>query len=355
MRYPILAATIFAILSQVASAQAVPAADPAALEKVRQSIVSGEFPNIHGVIVSVDGTIAAEWYFAGEDERRAEGRSRVAFTPQTLHDIRSASKSVVSLLFGIAMSQGAIKNLDAPVLDYFPEYKDLQTPERRRIRLKDILSMTSGLHWDENTYPYTDPRNSETAMDLAADRLRHILSQPIDTAPGQRWMYSGGDVALAAELIARAIKKPIDAFARENLFAPLGITEFEWFKDAKGIPIAASGLRLKPRDMLKIGLLMLDGGRVGGRQIVPPDWISASTTSKAVIDKGGDCATEYGYYWWLGPQCNPGFIGAIGNGGQRIWIIPAKRLVIVTTAGLYNSPEQAKIRLLVRALAQTVH
>jgi CubicO group peptidase (beta-lactamase class C family) len=341
-------------LNALTAPLAAAASDNPGLEALHTRIQQGEIPNVHSVLVSVNGQTIAEWYFSGPDERRGTPLGTITFGPDTLHDIRSASKSIVSLLFGIAVSQGAIANLEAPVLDYFPEFKDLQTADRRKIRLKDLLSMTSGLHWDEYTYPYTDPRNSETAMDLAADRFHHILSQPIDAPPRTRWMYSGGDVALIAEVIARATKTPIETFARDNLFAPLGITSFEWIKDDKGIPFAASGLRLRPRDMLKIGQLMLDRGRFNGRQVVPSSWIDAATTASATVDKDAECPTKYGYFWWLWPDCSPNFYGAIGNGGQRIWLVPSKHLVIVTTAGLYNNDKQALVTHIIRGVTEEV-
>src|SRR5882672_7906493 len=144
-------------------------ADAPSLAQLKARIESGEISGIHSVLVVVDGKTIAEWYFEGVDETIGPmgpiPLARVAFTPETLHDVRSVTKSVVSLLFGIGYSSGVIKSLDAPVLDYFPEYADLRTPERMKVRVRDVLTMTSGLHWDERTYPYSDVRNSEIAMD----------------------------------------------------------------------------------------------------------------------------------------------------------------------------------------------
>ena len=298
------------------------------------------------MLVIEGGTTVVEWYFDGSDERRGDRLGVVRFGPETLHDIRSVTKSIVSLLFGIALAEGAIQSLDDPVLNYFPEYDDLQTTERLRIRLRDLLSMTSGLHWDERTYPYTDPRNSEIAMDLAPDRYHHILSQPIDAPPGERWTYSGGDVALIAEVIARTTEVPIEVYARQKLFEPLGITHFEWLADRNGIPYAASGLRLRPRDMATVGLLMLHQGREGGRQIVPEDWVETATMPHATVDPD-PCGREYGYFWWLVPTCEPegqlGRFAGRGNGGQRIEVIPSLDAVVVTTVGLYNDNRQGRV------------
>jgi len=331
-----------------------------ALVDLEDRIRSAEIPNVHGVIVMRKGVTLAEWYFEGADNRRGRGPIGVVkFGPATLHDVRSVTKSVVSVLFGIAMSNGAIKDLDIAVLDFFPEYKDLQTTERRQITLRHLLSMTSGLRWDESTYPYTDRRNSETAMDVADDPMRNALEQPLESLPGSQFRYNGGSVALIAEVLSRATKMNLEDFARQALFAPLGITQFEWYKDARGVPYAASGLRLLPRDMAKIGRLMLDKGSVGGRQIVPEAWVKASVSPQALIGSDGECGFNYGYFWWLLPTCatNPasGWYAAIGNGGHRIFVVPEQELIIVVTAGLYDDSRQtAAVRQIIQGVRRAL-
>jgi CubicO group peptidase (beta-lactamase class C family) len=342
-------------LLALALTQAGGADNLSALEK---RLRSGEIPNVHGVLVSHKGKTVAEWYFEGRDERRGTPLGVVKFGPETIHDIRSVTKSIVSIVFGIAQASGAIGSLDTAALDYFPEYEDLWTPERRRITLRHLLSMTSGLHWDETTHPYTDPRNSETAMDRARDRLRFVLEQKVDAPPGEKFRYSGGDVALIAAIIARATKKPLDEFTRSALFAPLGVTKVEWLEDGSGVPIAASGLRMLPRDMAKIGLLMMNNGRHDGRQIVPEAWIKASVAPHALVEADQRCGFHYGYFWWLAPACDkskePGVFIAIGNGGQRILVVPDRALVVVVTAGLYNDTRQQKVRDVTDAIVGAV-
>lgn len=312
---------------------------------VEQEIREGRFENIHGVVVLQEGETKAEWYFEGPDERRGQPLGTVTFSAEALHDLRSVTKSIVSVLFGIALADGAINSIDEAFVSYFPDYADLVTPELSRIRLRDLLSMTSGIRWDESTYPYTDSRNSETAMDWASDRIRHILSEPIEVAPGERFNYSGGDVALIAAIIARATGTPLEEYAKSKLFDPLGITDFEWLKDGAGDPIAASGLRLRPRDMAKIGQLMLQAGRWDGQQIVPADWVETSTSFRAQIQPDLRCGTQYGYYWWLGAICDEAtripLVRALGNGGQKIWLLREPEVVIVMTAGLYNRRNQS--------------
>ncbi|WP_394830190.1 beta-lactamase family protein [Pendulispora rubella] len=321
-------------------------AAPSPLSSLEQRTRAGEFPNVHSVLVMQHGQTLAEWYFTGNDEERGRPLGTVNFNATTLHDVRSVSKSVVSLLFGIAVSEGAIKSLDAPVLDYFPEYTDLRTADRMKIRVRDVLSMTSGLAWDEDTLPYTDPRNSEIAMDLAPDRYRYVLEQAIVTPPGEQFRYSGGDVAVAAEILKRATKTPMEVYAQQKLWEPLGVTQQVWLKDDRGVPYAASGLRLTPRDMAKIGQMMLNGGRWNDHQVVPAAWATDAVATHAQVEADPKCGQRYGYFWWLSPGCTvtpttPWFL-ASGNGGQRIWVIPSRDLVVVMTAGNYNVPGHGK-------------
>ena len=341
----VLAAAL-AALALVAAGPAR-AADRAALAALEQSIRSGEIKGVHSVIVMRGAETVAEWYFEGQDEVRGRSLGVVTFGPETLHDVRSVTKSVVALLVGVAVQDGSIKSLDTPVLDYFPEYADLQTPDLRRITLRHLLTMGSGLHWDEETYGYDDPRNSESGMDAARDPYRFVLSQPIEAAPGSRFKYSGGDVALMAAVLARATKTPLDAYAQAKLFRPLGIAKVEWQRDAKGTPYAASGLRMRPRDMAKVGRMMLQDGRWEGRPVVPAAWVRTSIQPHAQVQPDPKCGGQYGYFWWLQAGCELSpperWASAIGNGGQRIAVVPALDLVIVVTAGLNNKPGQRQV------------
>jgi len=319
-------------------------ADEAALAALKTRIEAGEIPGVHSVIVMRGKETLAEWYFPGDDNARGRALGRVMFGPDTLHDVRSVTKSVVSLLVGVAVQDGAIKSLDTPVLDYFPEYADLQTPERRRVTLRHLLTMTSGLHWDEDTYTYADPRNSEIAMDMAPDPYRYVLSQAFDTAPGAQFKYSGGDVAVMAAVLARATRTPLDVYAEQKLFKPLGIAKVEWHRDGKGVPYAASGLRMTPRDMMRIGQLVQAKGRWNGRQVLPARWVAEATTAHAQVQPDPKCGMRYGYFWWLSAGCElepaQPWAAGVGNGGQRIIVVRDQDLIVVMTAGLYNSRAQ---------------
>lgn len=325
---------------------AVATASAADLSKLTEDIRAGKYSNIHSLLVLKSGKVIAEEYFQGEDERRGQPLGTVRFDAATLHDLRSVTKSVTSALFGIAIASGAIPDVDAPVLSYFPEYRDLQTDERMRIRLRHVLSMSSGLEWDEDSRPYGDLQNSETAMDSAADRAYFVLSRAIVAPPGARFRYSGGDTLLLAAVLERATKMRLDEYARKVLFRPLGIERFDWIKYPDGTPIAASGLRLLPRDMAKFGVLYLSGGQWQGAQVVPEAWVKASTRPQTKVSDRPFGFQNYGYQWWLGTardDAQTPWVMAVGYGGQRIMLIPSLDLVMVLTAGMYRNRAQTDI------------
>ena len=298
---------------------------------------AGNLPGLHSVFVLKEGEVLAEVYFEGVDQVWGTPIGNRQHGPDTLHDLRSISKSIVGLLYGIALEDGLVPPPDAPLLAQFPEYADLSTPERNTITIQDVLTMRMGLAWDE-TLPYTDPRNSEIAMENAPDRIRFVLEQPMIDTPGRVFNYGGGATTLLAELITRGAKMPIDVFARKRLFDPLGIAHYEWVGGADGRPSAASGLRLSARGLAQIGAMMLAGGRVDDMQVVPAHWLEASLTPRVDADP-----LRYGYHWWLSPAGAPEWAAALGNGGQRMTIVKPIGLVAVIHAGNYNKRTAWKV------------
>jgi CubicO group peptidase (beta-lactamase class C family) len=313
--------------------------------RLDKAIADKQVWNLHSVIVVRNGRLVFERYFEGEDTARG-GRPLgvVSFKPDTLHDLRSVSKSIVGLLYGIALAAGKVPAPEDPLMPSFPEYADLAAdPERKRWTLQHVLTMTMGTDWNESM-PYSNPANSETAMDMAPDRYRYILDRPIVTEPGKRWVYNGGATALLGRLIARGTGTSLRTYARETLFDPLGIGPTDWHADKNGELFAASGLRMTPRDLARIGQLILGGGLWEGRAVVPAEWIARSTTSVVPVND----KVQYGYQWYGGtfafetptiPQSTQLFRFAAGNGGQRLTVFPGLDLIVVSTAGNYNSKD----------------
>ena len=295
--------------------------------------------NVHSVVVARRGALVFERYFTGDDEIWGRPIGVVEHGPDVKHDLRSISKSVTALLVGIALDRKLIASIDEPVFKFFPEHADLRTPEKDRILLRHLLTMSAGLAWNENI-PYSNPANSERRMTDAPNTYRYILEQRLADRPGAHFNYSGGATQLLAGIVQKAAGKPIEEFAREALFAPLGITDVTWTKMPNGDAAAASGLRLTSRDLAKLGQLMLARGEWNGRKVVSADWIVQSTTPQVeAID-----FLFYGYQWWLGRSMidrrELPWTAGFGLGGQRLFIVPALDLVVVTTTGLYNSPMQ---------------
>jgi CubicO group peptidase (beta-lactamase class C family) len=270
------------------------------------------------------------------------GRSpaRVLFTAERSHELRSVTKSIISLLYGIALNEGRVPLLDMPLLAQFPQYTDLpDMAQRRHWTIAHAISMTLGTEWDEDI-SYDDPRNGEIAMYRAPDRIRYVLEQPIVAVAGERWIYNGGATALIGKIIEKGVGTSIPDYARRVLFDPLGIGPTEWRLLRDGETIFASGLGMRPRDLARIGQMLLDGGKAGDRQIVPAAWLEDSFKPAARIND----RRWYGYHWYHGYapyQSIEGprrarYVGAVGNGGQRLVVFPDLEVVVVITAGNYN-------------------
>lgn len=301
-------------------------------ERIDEAQAAGDFGNLHAVVVARDGALVLERYYTGADERWGDPLGVIEFGPNQEHDLRSITKSVVALLYGQALAAGLVPGLDEPVVDFFP-YPDLAAdPQRRKITISNVLSMQMGIEWNENL-PYTDPRNSEIAMEYAPDRYRYVLEQPMVDPPGTQWTYNGGATALLARLIAVGTGMPVDSFASGQLFAPLGIEHFEWVRSYDGEPSAASGLRLRPADLAKLGQLVLNGGQWEGDVVVPKSWLDQCLAERVDLGDG----YFYGYQWWLHrtPQGEPEMAG-FGNGGQRLHVVPSRALSVAILTGNYN-------------------
>lgn len=317
---------------------------PALCRMADQLAASGA--NVHAVLVARGGKLVFERYFKGSDEVPGFFGSKVedvTFDANTLHNIKSCSKSVASLAIGIAIDRGLIGSINEPIFSFFPELSDLRSPEKDRIQLVHALTMSMGLKWVEAT-PSTGDDNDEVRMHMARDPCRYVLGLPVTAPPAQEFFYNTGALTLISAIMRKATGRPLDEFARETLFEPLGITRVEWSR-VKGDTDAGGGLRLRPRDMAKIGELVRAGGRWKDQQIVSRAWIESSTAEKI---KGTD-NQSYGYLWWLGRSRFNGrvvhWIGALGRGGQSIRIVPELDLVVTVTAGYYRDYSRKAFQL----------
>lgn len=305
-------------------------------DRLDELLRAGQVDRLHAVVALRGGRTLLEYYGTGEDFAWGDSLGVVEFGPETLHDIRSVTKSVTALLYGIALGKGLVPPPEEPLLRYFPQYPDLAAdPRRARLTVEHALTMSLGLEWREEI-PYNSPANAEIAMELAPDRYRYVLERPIVEEPGTRWGYCGGATALLGRLIADGTGQSLPHFGQDVLFAPLGISRFEWMTGADGVASAASGLRLAPRDLARIGELVLAEGVWAGQRIVSADWIRTMLEPRLPTSWGG----QYGYQWYIESTKGHRLVAGAGNGGQRLFVLPDLGLTVAVTAGAYDDPDQ---------------
>jgi CubicO group peptidase (beta-lactamase class C family) len=255
------------------------------------------------------------------------------YQSRELHTLQSVTKSITALLMGIAIERGEIPGTDVPVLDYFDTYQIEELDEAKgAITLEDLLTMRSGLFWDEWTYPLGDPRNSVTQLESSQDWIQYTLDLPILTDPGEVWVYNSGASQLLSGILKEATGLPADEYAEEYLFNPVGIKDYYWKKTPSGLADTEGGLYLRAEDLAKIGTLILQNGVWEGKQIVSRDWIEAMTSPQVPDVAPSDPYWNYGYgyLWWLLPNQNGAdVIAALGYGGQFLFIVPELDLIAV--------------------------
>jgi CubicO group peptidase (beta-lactamase class C family) len=315
--------------------------DSAVIHKMETAIENGTYPNTHSLLIAQNNKIIYEHYWAGKDKKYGTYLGIVPHGIDSLHGIQSATKSIVSACVGIALQQGKIKSINQKIFDFFPEYAKQDTGLKAALTIKDLLTMSTGLTWNEEDY--NKAGNSEHLMDSASDPVGYVLSLPMVYKPGEVFTYCSGTLLVMAAIIEKTTGKTIDAFAKEYLFTPLGITNFIWSNAGinSNIIDASSGLYMRSRDLMSFGLLYLNDGRWNGKQIIPATWVKESTTPQ--INTHDYYNDQYGFWWWLWKDSalnKPISIAAcLGNGGQSIFIDKENNLVVVVTAGNYRKKE----------------
>jgi len=327
---------------------------PARLAQMQRD---GRVSGLHALLVSRGGKVLFEHYGVGEDESLGRPLGTVTFGPTVLHDLRSVTKSIVAMLYGIALAGGKVPPPQVKLYDQFPEYADLgHQPERDRVTVAHVLSMTLGMEWDELTTHYGDWRNSAMAMEQSLDRYRFVLDRPIVGEPGVKWTYNGGATALLGRLITKGTGEKLPDYARHALFDPLGLGPTEWSNGLQDEAHAAAGLRMRAPDLLRVGQMVLAGGAWQGRQIVPWAWLRQSTTPVVPIEN----PFHYGWHWYIGEAAGGALIRAerlivaTGWGGQRLFLMPALDLVVAMNAGNYHLPRAEQRRIANAVLTELV-
>jgi CubicO group peptidase (beta-lactamase class C family) len=306
--------------------------DAAGISRLVSRVIDGTYADVHSILVYRQGRLVVEEYFYAYDRDR-------------LHQMRSASKSVVSALVGIAIDRGVLAG-DAELVTKRLPYARYEHPDARKdnLTLRDLLTMRSGLACDD--WDGGSPGN-EVKMYPSDDWVKFVLDLPLLDTPGTKGRYCSGNVAVAGRIVERAAGVALPAFAQEHLFTPLGISsdQVRWnYTLSASNASTVAQLYLRPRDMLKLGILFQSEGSWNGRRVVSREWVARSTSRWSTL---GD--QEYGYFWWhqVVNVPSPGgvrrvdMVVATGNGGQKIYIVPSLDLIVVLTGGNYNSQSPA--------------
>ena len=287
-------------------------------------VADGSYPGVHSVLLYQDGKLVMEEYFYG-------------YTVNRQQQLRSATKSVVSTLAGIAIDHQALA-LDTPALDRLKLDRVANPdPRKARITVRDFLTMSSGLACNDHS---SDSPGRESVLDDQPDWIQAMYDLPQINDPGKAAFYCSGGVAIVGRVVENSTGSYLPDYATRYLFMPLGIRakDWTWHYDLTNNDKEYSQIHMRPRDMLKLGIVLANGGVWHGRRIVSKGWAAAALSAQSTVD-----GTAYGYFWWrpwLNVNGSHVYVSAAqGNGGQKIYVLPQYRLVAVFTGGLYNSSE----------------
>jgi len=303
---------------------------------------------LDSILVARNGKLVFETYFSGFSYYY---NAHVEFDKDTVHHLQSVTKSITSILVGIAIERGFIDGVGEKLVDFFPEYAHLVDEDKEGITLEHALTMSAGFLWDEGSHPYESDQNDLGAMSRSQDYIGYLLSKPVVDEPGSIHVYNSGLPIALGVIIEKTSSLYADEFAEEYLFAPLGIEDYYWYQWHDRHPHTGGGLYLRPRDLLKIGQMVLSDGEWQGTQVVSSEWIERSTSPIITVTIPGHSerdAVRYGYYWWRGSLYSDSTkvqtIQAMGAGGQTLIILPDLNMVIAFTSSNYERRPELDIK-----------
>ena len=325
--------------------------DESLLSKATGLIHDGKYGEIHSMLIYKDEKLVFEEYFPGHqyqwDAPGFKG-DYVDWDMDMPHCIHSDTKSITSLCIGIAIDKGFIESVQQSIFDYLPDYQQFKINDKEYITIEHLLTMNSGLLWEEWDIALSSIENDQIGIWFWEDGpMDYVLRREFVAEPGTRFNYSGGDIQILAEILKNATGMPLDEFSEKYMFDPLGITSFDWWLvfDTGEIQ-AAGGLKLAPRDMIKIGAMMLNNGIWNETRIISEEWISKCKDhhpgNTDIKIPGEDLGrVGYSYTWWTKDFSyndeNISMYFAVGWGGQKIIVMPALDMVFSFTGANYTS------------------
>lgn len=311
--------------------------DTAVLDGLDREFANGEHGYVDGMLVTRNGYIVYEKSYrhnydainASAERRYADYYYDAKMYPfhagGPLHALQSVTKSVSSMIIGIAIERNEFPGIGEKLVGQFADREiALHDDMKKSITIENVLTMRAGFEWDEYRHG--------TEMEESDDWSSYVLDKPMAFAPGTRFHYCSGASQLLSVVFEKSTGKRIDEYAEEHLFSPLGIENYHWVKSPKGVPHTGRGLFMTPRDLAKVGLLLMNEGRWSGQQIVPEKWVRASTELR--VSETDVPGRGYGYQWWLiphGGRSRAYAIVGLGRGGQRLFILPEYGLVAAFT------------------------
>lgn len=322
------------------------------LQAFDEAIASGKFGYIDGMIVTRHGKLLYQKTYKheyeniyGDSATKKSGLNALDpggpynyYNPwwhpfyhgSNLHSLQSVTKTITSVIIGVASARNEFPDLSTPVLHFFDSTQVKNIDERkRRMTIRHLLTMTAGIYWNENL-PYNDPQNDCSVMEASFDWVQYVIDKQMATEPGQSFNYNSGASQLLAYIFRKATGQDIEEYAAKYLFSPLGISQFFWKRIPTGLCDTEGGLYLAAADLAKIYYLFLMDGNWNGQQLVSKEWVKASVTPSITVGRG----VKYGYKWWLheydAEHSKYAWTGS-GFGGQWPIIIPEYGIVAVFT------------------------
>jgi CubicO group peptidase (beta-lactamase class C family) len=339
--------------------------NPVPLDRLVRAAEAGEAVNVDRLFIVRHGKVVLDTAFTHDYVALAEGHDTTShpynyqhpdhhpfYMGSDVHTLQSVTKSVTSILVGIAIARGDIAGVDAPLLSFLGGYR---IPEGGHplwnATLDDLLTMRTGIEWHEIDRPIDDT-NTTIQLEASEDWVQFTLDQPMDAAPGEKWVYNSGGSHLMSAVIRAATGQPVTAYAEAHLFGPLGIDEYHWKITPAGLPDTEGGLYLRTEDLARIGYLYLRGGRWDDRQIVPREWVDASVARR--VEAVNQQGWGYGYQWWRLDQGDVEIWAGLGYGGQFLLVLPEHDLVAVANSWHVFGPGQGVLGPLLNAVVASV-
>jgi len=339
-----------------------------AIDRVQGSLQSKMYGYIDHFLVVRDGHLLVNKFYENDYVRVNRGKDEEPapynyystewhpfYQDSELHILQSVTKSVTALVIGASLQRGDFPPVDSAAMDYFTGYQIEEQELKDEITIEDLLTMRSGIFWNEWDYEINDERNAVTQMENSDDWIQYVLDLPMSHSPGEAFVYNSGGSQLLSAIFKSTTGQDVDEYAQQHLFDPLGIDEYYWKKTPGGFADTEGGLYLKAEDLAKIGYLVLQKGSWDGHQIISEEWIEAMTSPhiEDIYPEDPELDFGYGYQWWLlnplmeGSDREIEIYAGFGYGGQRLFIIPELDLVAVIYGWNIYSPQRSTIDLFI--------